>query len=422
MRFATSQGNIDVVLLPESAPLTVQNFLNYMNRGDYNNSIFHRSVRGFIIQGGGFRWVDSRIVEIPADPPVRNEYAISNTRGTIAMAKLGDNPNSATNQWFFNLANNASNLNNQNGGFTVFGRVAPNDNASLTVMDRIANVPVYDSVPLLNYVSGREITQANTILVRSISILGPTPAITSGGVITASAFGGAAQAASGSFLEIYGSNLAGDSRTWANGDFVNGVAPTALNDVSVTIGGRPAFVYYVSPTQVNVQTPDNLPTGQSLPVVVTYRGQASPQAMVSIRPTAGGLLAPANFNAGGKQYAVAMHADGRYVSNGSIEGLPSAPAAPGETLVFYGTGFGSVVPATVPGQIASGASSLAIPVQFQFGESAGQVIYAGLVPELVGLYQFNVTVPANAPDGDLRLTFKQGEETTSQTLYVPVKR
>ena len=90
-----------------------------------------------------------------------NEYRVSNTRGTIAMAKLGDNPNSATNQWFFNLANNAGNLNNQNGGFTVFGRIV--NSSGLAIMDRIAAVRVpnppivaqpLDQMPLIGYPNG----------------------------------------------------------------------------------------------------------------------------------------------------------------------------------------------------------------------------------------------------------------------------
>src|SRR5260370_6586108 len=137
VRFHTNLGDIDVVLLPDSAPLTVANFLNYANRGDFNNSIIHRSVPGFIFQGGGYQWKDGSPVAIPSDPPVQNEYNVSNTRGTLAMAKLGTDANSATNQWFFNLANNAANLDNQNGGFTVFGRIA--NSAGRTIMDRIAS-------------------------------------------------------------------------------------------------------------------------------------------------------------------------------------------------------------------------------------------------------------------------------------------
>ncbi|MEO7649508.1 MAG: peptidylprolyl isomerase, partial [Bryobacteraceae bacterium] len=123
VRFNTTLGNIDVTLLTAAAPRTVANFLTYVNRGAFNNSIFHRSPPGFVIQGGGYQW-QNNLVEIPSDPPIRNEYSTSNTRGTLAMAKLGGMPNSATNQWFFNLGDNSRNLNNTNGGYTVFGRIS----------------------------------------------------------------------------------------------------------------------------------------------------------------------------------------------------------------------------------------------------------------------------------------------------------
>jgi len=210
-----------------------------MNRGSFNNSIIHRSVPGFIFQGGGYQWLSNTPVAIPSDPAVRNEYGVSNTRGTLAMAKLGNDPNSATNQWFFNLGNNASNLNNQNGGFTVFGRVA--DAASLAVMDKIAAVPVpnppifnspFDAMPLINF-KGGTVTTANLVLVLSVTQLETPPSITANGIITAGSFGGFQSASPGSFIEIYGANLAGNTRGWATSDFTEGNAPTALDGVSV---------------------------------------------------------------------------------------------------------------------------------------------------------------------------------------------
>jgi cyclophilin family peptidyl-prolyl cis-trans isomerase len=124
-RLVTDLGTVDFAFYPESAPQTVANFLGYVTRGDFTNSFFHRSISGFIIQGGGFR-ADATASAIPTQAPVVNEPAITNGLGTIAMAKLGGNPDSATNQFFVNLADNSANLNNQNDGFTVFGRVAGN--------------------------------------------------------------------------------------------------------------------------------------------------------------------------------------------------------------------------------------------------------------------------------------------------------
>jgi uncharacterized protein (TIGR03437 family) len=427
VRFRTNLGDIDVTLLPDSAPLTVQNFLKYVGRGSYANSFFHRSVTAptpFIIQGGGYQYINNQPVEIPADPPVRNEYRVSNTRGTLAMAKLGSDPNSATTQWFFNLANNAGNLNNQNGGFTVFGRVA--DDASLAIMDRIAAVPVYnagspfDQLPLQNY-RGGTVTAANLVLVTAISILEANPAISDNGVISASNFGAFASAAAGSYIEIYGSNLAKTTRMWAQGDFTEGRAPTGLDDVAVTVDGKQAFVYSVSPTQVNVQVPAGVANG-AVPVVVTYGGRASAPVMLPIKPVVAGLLAPAAFKVGDKQYVAATHhANGVFVNNGMIPNVPAEPAVPGETLVFYGIGFGPITAGDVAGRIASGVSEVVTPVQFQFGDIPAQVLYAGLVPGLVGLYQFNVVVPAAVPGGDLPLKVTSGGEAIGQTLFISVR-
>jgi len=140
-------GIINVVLFDQTgtgAPLTVQNFQSYLNTGSYTNSFIHRSIPGFIVQGGGYTYNNSTLGTIPSNAPVQNEFSTqrSNLRGTIAMAKLGNNPNSATNQWFFNLADNSSNLNNQNGGFTVFGQAL--GASDLTTIDAIAAVRTYN--------------------------------------------------------------------------------------------------------------------------------------------------------------------------------------------------------------------------------------------------------------------------------------
>ncbi|MBK5290307.1 MAG: peptidylprolyl isomerase [Acidobacteriia bacterium] len=429
VRFSTNLGDIDVTLLPRQAPLTVANFLRYVDRGAYDKSFFHRSVPGFIIQGGGFKLDGGRFVPLPSDPPVRNEFNVSNLRGTIAMAKLDGDPNSATNQWFFSLADNSRTLNGQNGGFTVFGRIVAGS-AGLSVVDRIAEVPIvtafpapYNQLPMQNYTGGT-VTDANLVTVNSITVLGPAPSIT--GVVSAGSFGGFALAAPGSYIEIYGANLAGEtSRAWAASDFKDGEAPTKLENVSVTIGGQPAFVNFVNAAQVNVQVPTGIPTGGSLPVVVFYDGQPSAAIDFTIRPVAPGLLAPPAFKVGDKQYAVAVRpATGAFISNGSIPGLPALPAAPGETLLFYGIGFGAVTPASIPiaGKVVSGQATVAASVEFKVGPAVAQVVFAGMIPGLVGVYQFNVTIPTDAPSGDLALEVKLDGTPIAQTLWIPVQR
>jgi cyclophilin family peptidyl-prolyl cis-trans isomerase len=146
VRFITTVGNIDVRLFHSATPLSVANFLNYSTTERFDNTFIHRSIPGFIVQGGGFRITTdlANAIDLPADPPVLNEYGLSNLRGTLAYAKVGPPTgqpptpttiNSATREWFFNLADNSSNLNNQNGGFTVFGRVV---GTTMSVVDAIA--------------------------------------------------------------------------------------------------------------------------------------------------------------------------------------------------------------------------------------------------------------------------------------------
>jgi|GEM_PF-1377120 len=122
----TPLGEIRVEL-HDDKPVTVANFLAYLNAGRYANSLSHRLVPGFILQGGGYVFQGNTVFAIPTFAPIVNESSVgqfrSNLTGTIAMAKLGGDPNSATSQWFLNLADNSGNLDYQNGGFTVFGNV-----------------------------------------------------------------------------------------------------------------------------------------------------------------------------------------------------------------------------------------------------------------------------------------------------------
>lgn len=145
VEFQTSEGNFKVNLHDETTPATVANFLSYVNDGSYNDTVIHRTVSNFIVQGGGARF-DGELapVFLATKDPVRNEPVYSNIRGTIAMAKLGNNPDSATNQWFINLNNNSSNLDVQNSGFTVFGEIIDD---GMSVVDSIAAVATCDIAP-----------------------------------------------------------------------------------------------------------------------------------------------------------------------------------------------------------------------------------------------------------------------------------
>lgn len=126
VRLGTLFGDIDLELYDDDKPITVSNFLSYIRNDRYENSFVHRLIPGFVMQGGGYTATDS-VYNIPTYPPIVNEFDVgphySNVYGTIAMAKLGGDPNSATSQWFINLGDNSANLDYQNGGFTVFGAV-----------------------------------------------------------------------------------------------------------------------------------------------------------------------------------------------------------------------------------------------------------------------------------------------------------
>lgn len=168
VRVSTTFGDFSLELFDTTAPATVQNFLNYVNRGAYNGSYFHRLERSFVLQGGGFRHdTPGGIAAIPTDPAIVNEFGASNVRGTVAMAKVGGNPNSATSQWFVNLGDNSANLDAQNGGFTVFGRVLGD---GMIVLDRINALEVYsltgtqqNQLPLYNIGSSSSLTAANLV-------------------------------------------------------------------------------------------------------------------------------------------------------------------------------------------------------------------------------------------------------------------
>jgi cyclophilin family peptidyl-prolyl cis-trans isomerase len=206
IKFDTSEGPINVELFDRQAPKTVANFLNYVNDGDYTDSIFHRSAKltggtPFVLQGGGFTFEENpspSLATIPTDPPVQNEpdpAKRSNLKGTLAMAKLGGNPNSATDQFFFNLGDNSANLDTQNGGFTVFGKVG--GAADQAVVDTLAAIPTqnqsnaanlpaaqkgtFNEIPLKNYTGAEfptDTTRSNYAIINGVSIVSQTEVLT----------------------------------------------------------------------------------------------------------------------------------------------------------------------------------------------------------------------------------------------------
>ena len=181
----TPLGNIELELLEEDAPQTVANFLNYIRNNRYDKAFMHRSINGFIIQGGGYAYADGSAFDIPSYPPVVNEFKVSNTRGTVAMAKLNDQPDSATSEWFINLADNSSNLDAQNQGFTVFARVVGD---GMLVADAISELSTVDAgspfsnLPVIDFSGNGALTEENLVMTVVTEISGVAPFVMNAGL------------------------------------------------------------------------------------------------------------------------------------------------------------------------------------------------------------------------------------------------
>lgn len=184
VQFQTVMGDFEVELFHETTPITVANFLEYVEAGAYTDSIIHRSVDDFIIQGGGFTFdiENNQIKSVSQNGPILNEPFLSNTRGTIAMAKLPNQPNSAVNQWFINLEDSNDFLDSTNGGFTVFGKVT---DEGMDIVDEIAKLQIADyrstnsafrEIPLRNVTSADinnkvPLAEDNLVLIKNIMVL-----------------------------------------------------------------------------------------------------------------------------------------------------------------------------------------------------------------------------------------------------------
>jgi cyclophilin family peptidyl-prolyl cis-trans isomerase len=168
---------IELNLFDQHAPNTVANFLSYIEDDAYNQTVIHRSVSDFVIQGGGFTFTDE-LVPITTKPTVVNEPVLSNVKGTIAMAKLANDENSATSQWFFNVVDNSEALDTQNGGFTVFGQITAQSQATL---DNIAGLVHCGDIPLVDITSEQcsssdvALSSANFVTINSVVVLDDDP-------------------------------------------------------------------------------------------------------------------------------------------------------------------------------------------------------------------------------------------------------
>jgi len=236
---------------------------------------------------------------------------------------------------------------------------------------------------------------------------GSGPAIS----LVANAEGESPTIAPNTWLEIKGFNLApvGDSRIWADSDFSGGKMPAQLDGVSATVNGKAAYVYYVSPGQVNILSPPDAMSGPVQVVVNNNGASASFTAQAAV-------LSPSFFVFSDRQHVAAVHLDGTLVgpASFSVPGYTFSPAKPGETISVYANGFGPTSTPVVSGSILQ-SGTLSPQPAIKIGGMTAKVQFAGLVSP--GLFQFNVVIPPGLPDGDQSITATfSGTSTQAGTL------
>lgn len=216
---------------------------------------------------------------------------------------------------------------------------------------------------------------------------GPAPSIEA----AVNATGGAAIIAQNTFMVVSGQNLAPDTRIWQSSDFVNNQMPTALDGVSVSVDGKPAFIYYISPMQVNVLTPLDSTIGT---VQVQLKTNAGSSGMIPVQLQA---QAPGFYQFLPSAYVAATHANGALIGPTSLYPGQSTPAQADETVQIFANGFGQTTPPIVNGAIRQSGNLPVLPT-VTIGGVAAKVVFAGVTAP--GLYQLNVVIPKNLPAGD----------------------
>jgi uncharacterized protein (TIGR03437 family) len=204
--------------------------------------------------------------------------------------------------------------------------------------------------------------------------------------------------AANTYVSIYGTDLAATKRTWTTSDFgANGTTlPTSLDGVSVTVNGEPAYICYISPVQINLLTPTDLPTAGRVAVQVSNGTLTSGFVNVNLQ-----AMAPSFFMFDAAGHVAATHADNTPIGT-TTSTPPGTPAAPGELIVLYGNGFGVTNPPAVNGQLLAAPALLVQMPVIQFNGATGTIAWAGL--SATGLDQFNLTVPSAVEDGDISVT------------------
>ena len=244
----------------------------------------------------------------------------------------------------------------------------------------------------------------------------PTPAISDSGVVNAASF--QAAVAPGGWVTIQGTNLANSTRSWTSSDFSGNSLPTRLDGVSVTLDGKAAYVGYISPTQINVLAPADGAQGP-VAVQVANHGLTSGNGTAQLQ-----TAAPALFLWSGK-YAVATRSDYSLVAPANLfQGVTTTPAAPGDVVILWGTGFGATTPAVDPSRLppSDQLANVANTVTVTIGGLPAIVVGAALAPGNAGLYQIAVQVPASISDGDQAVIAQVSGQPSPSNVLLSVQR
>jgi uncharacterized protein (TIGR03437 family) len=222
------------------------------------------------------------------------------------------------------------------------------------------------------------------------------------------------------WIEIHGSNLAQETTTWSTlppSDFLT-TLPTLLGGVTATVNNKPAAVYYISPTQVNVLAPIDTAVGPVQVQLTTQFGSTTPMAINEQTYSLAFLIIDQPLTHVAAVHNISSSLNGTVIApSGEFPGLTTVPAKPGENVSIFATGFGQ--PATPVTNQLTGSGALATMPSITIGGIPATVTFAGLVAP--GEYQFNVVIPSNAPNGDLPLIATyQGNTTQAQGTVITV--
>lgn len=411
VQFDTSLGKFNVELRPDAAPQHVTNFLNYTAAGRYSNTFFHRSASldssgaVSIVQGGGFGVANNTVIDVPAFSPVPLEYNWANARGTLAAARTSS-PNSATSQWYFNVRDNSTILDQSNGGgYTVFGRVL---GTGMTVVDAIAALQrvnasggdpssPFGELPVRNYTSGN-IQLSNLVMVNSVTSVPVVPGATGGGALS---------------LTVQSSNPGAVSASLSGGTL--NLTPTGSGSAVITVQGTDvnnnsistsftATVSSAAPAFTQQPLSQTIATGDSLILTANATGANRYQWRLNGNDLPGEvdsslLIRNATGAHAGAYTVVAVNPNGTATSNTATVTVSNVGAAMGRLVnlsirSFAGTGDQTlIVGFALGGAGTSGTTPLLLravgPTLTQYG------VGNALADPVATLYQGTTSIASN---------------------------